>query len=136
MNKWMGIGRLVKAPNFRSNEGKSTSVCDFTLAINRPVKTENRASADFIRVVAFGKTAELCDRYLDKGMRVGVEGSIRTGSYEKDGRTVYTTDIVADRVEFLWDSRKGDAQEEERPAAPKDDSIPDDFEMMQEQLPF
>jgi single-strand DNA-binding protein len=78
------------------------AVAGFTLAIDRPVAAGKDKQADFPRVTVFGKQAETCERYLAKGRMVAVQGRIRTGSYKnKEGATVYTTEVVADRVEFL-----------------------------------
>jgi single-strand DNA-binding protein len=78
------------------------AVAGFTLAIDRPVTAGKEKQADFPRVTVFGKQAETCERYLVKGRLVAVQGRIRTGSYQnKEGATVYTTEVVADRVEFL-----------------------------------
>lgn len=101
------IGRLTKDPEIRYVSNNQMAVATFTVAINRPVKEGQEKKADFPRVTAFGRQAENCERYLAKGRLVGVQGRIQTGSYtNKDGQTVYTTDVVADRVEFLeWGDR-------------------------------
>lgn len=102
MNSVVLIGRLTRDPDLRYTAVSQTAVCTFTLAINRPVRAGQEEQADFPRIMTFGKTAENCKRYLAKGSQVGVQGRLQTGSYEnKDGQKVYTTDIVADRVEFL-----------------------------------
>ena len=78
------------------------AVATFSVAIDRPTKRGEEKKADFPRVTAFGRQAENCEKFLAKGRLVGVQGRIQTGSYtNKDGRTVYTTDVVADRGEFL-----------------------------------
>ena len=107
------------------------AVCTFTVAIDRPVKKEGEKQADFPRVICFGKQAENCERFLAKGRLVGVQGRIQTGSYkDKDGRTVYTTDVVADRVEFLeWGDKPGARPIEEEP-------IPEGFAAVDEDVPF
>ena len=97
MNKVILIGRLTRDPEARTSQG-GEPVARFTLAVDR--RGRERA-ADFIGCVAFGKTAESVGQYLRKGSRVGVCGRIQTGSYERDGRKVYTTDVIADEVEFL-----------------------------------
>lgn len=104
MNNVTLIGRLTKDPEIRQG---NTAVANFTLAIDRPVRQGEEKKTDFPRIVAFGKTAENCERFLAKGRLVGVQGRIQTGSYkDRDGRTVYTTDVIADRVEFLeWGDR-------------------------------
>ena len=67
----------------------------------------------FIPVTVFGKQAENCEKFVSKGKKIAVTGKIVTGSYEKDGRKVYTTDVVADRVEFLERAEKSEARETE-----------------------
>ena len=71
-----------------------------TLAVDRPKGKDGPKQADFIGLVAWEKTAEFADKYLDKGRQVLVEGRIQTGSYEKDGQKRYTTDVIVDRMEF------------------------------------
>lgn len=115
MNNWTGIGRLVRDPELRYLT-TGTATCNITLAIDRQLsrekkqemETKNQPTADFIRIVVWGKMAESCANFLAKGRLVAVQGRIQTGSYEKDGQRVYTTDINAQQVEFLeW----GDKQE-------------------------
>jgi single-strand DNA-binding protein len=65
------------------------------------MESRNQPTADFINIVVWGKMGENCANYLQKGRLVGVQGRIQSGRYEKDGRTVYTTDVVASQVEFL-----------------------------------
>ena len=93
MNSVILTGRLTKDPETANGR------CSFTIAIDRMVNGEKKT--DFPRVTTFGKSAENCSRYLNKGKLVGVQGRIQTGSYQKDGATIYTTDIIAERVEFL-----------------------------------
>lgn len=115
MNKVILTGRLTRDIELRYTNGQM-AVAKFTLAVDRIKKGEGK-DADFLRVVAFGKTAENCDKFIKKGSLVGVEGSITTGSYQdKNGATVYTTDILADRVEFL-EPRKAAADYEPQPPA-------------------
>lgn len=82
------------------------AICTFTLAIDRYGKGEKKT--DWIRITVIGKQAENCEKYLSKGSTVAIEGRIQTGSYEKNGQRVYTTDIYANRVEFLSRSTKVD----------------------------
>ena len=101
MNQFNGIGRLTKDADVRySSDGKA--VARFTLAIDRDY---DREKADFPNCVAFGKTAEIIEKHTHKGSRIRITGRIQTGSYEKDGRRVFTTDIVVNELEFL-DSKK------------------------------
>lgn len=102
MNSVVEIGNVANPPELSYTPNTQTAVCRFTLAVNRPKKNGEDQGADFIRIVVWGRQAENCDKYLSKGSKVAVLGRIQTGSYkDKDGRTVYTTDVVADRVEFL-----------------------------------
>lgn len=102
MNEWMGTGNLVRDPELSYTQQNQTARCVFTIACNRPRRNGEDQGADYIRVITWGKRAETCDRYLSKGRKVAVKGPLRTGSYkDKDGRTVYTTDVWAEEVEFL-----------------------------------
>lgn len=96
MNRVILIGRTTKDIELRYTNNEK-AVARFTIAVNRKVQD----GADFINCVAWGKTAELLDKYVKKGHRVGIIGRIQTGSYDKDGKKVYTTDVVAEEVEFL-----------------------------------
>lgn len=101
MNVVALIGNLTRDPEVRYTNDRM-AIASFSLAINRPPKRDGtEGGADFPRVTVFGKQAENCERFLHRGSKVGIVGKIQTGSYEKDGQRVYTTDIVADRVEFL-----------------------------------
>lgn len=106
MNQVILIGRLTKDPEIRTGQA---TICSFTLAIDRPAK-DGEKKTDFPRVTAFGKTAENCGRYLKKGRLVGVQGRLQTGSYtDKNGATVFTTDVIAERVEFLeWGEKSSE----------------------------
>ena len=108
MNSVILIGRLTKDPEVRYTSGQEPmAVASFSVAIDRPTRQGQEKKADFPRVTVFGKQAENCEKFLAKGRLVGVQGRIQTGSYtNRDGATVYTTDVVADRVEFLeWGDR-------------------------------
>lgn len=115
MNSVVLIGRLTRDPEVRYTQSQMP-VATFTLAIDRPVRSGGEKQTDFPRVTCFGKTAELVEKYLSKGRQVAVQGRLQTGSYQKqDGGTVYTTDVVANNVEFLG-SANGGNQMESRPA--------------------
>ena len=98
MNKWIGIGRLTKAPELRRT-GTGKAVASFTVAIDDGYG-ENK-STDFIDIVAWEKVAENCSKFLDKGSKVAVEGKLKKRSYEKDGRKIYIWEVNASSVEFL-----------------------------------
>ncbi|WP_418223554.1 single-stranded DNA-binding protein [Clostridium isatidis] len=99
MNKVILIGRLTKDPDLSYAAGTGTAVCRFTLAVTRPFK---RDETDFIRCVAFNKTAETIGQYLTKGRQIAIAGRIQTGSYDaQDGIKRYTTDVVVESFEFI-----------------------------------
>lgn len=102
MNKVFLIGNLVRDPEVRATQS-GISVCNFTVAVNRRFKKENgEQETDFLNVIAWRQLAELCGKYLAKGRKVAVTGSIQTRTYEaKDGSKRTAWDIVADEVEFL-----------------------------------
>ena len=123
-----GIGNLTRDPQISAISQTQMAVAKFTIAINRRDKNGEQ-KADFIPCVAFGKTAEYIDKYVHKGNKVAVTCSVRTGSYEKDGRTVYTTDFYVDHIENLT------PKDASRPAEEKQESIPG-FTELDEEIPF
>lgn len=136
MNNVVLIGRLTKAPEVRYTAGTQTAVATFTVAIDRPTKADGEKQTDFPRVICFGKQAENCEKYLDKGRMVGIQGRLQTGSYEKqDGSKVFTTDVVADRVEFLDFGDKKQTVTNAQPSG-NDESVPSGFAMLEEECPF
>ncbi|WP_375106136.1 single-stranded DNA-binding protein [Lysinibacillus fusiformis] len=101
INRVVLVGRLTKDPELRYTPNGIAS-CRFTLAVNRAFKSEGEQQADFIQCVAWRKQAENLANFQRKGNLLGVEGRIQTGSYEgQDGKRVYTTDVVADSIQFL-----------------------------------
>lgn len=127
------IGRLTRDPEVTYTAGTQMAVCKMTLAIDRPVAQGAEKKTDFPRVIVFGKQAENCERFLKKGRLVAVSGSIQTGSYTgKDNQTVYTTDVVANRVEFLEWGDKEPAQARVQ----SNDPVPSEFEAIEEDIPF
>lgn len=112
LNKCMIHGRLTKDPEIRySQNANSTAVARFTIACDRDYKRDGEQNADFITCVAFGKTAEHISKYFTKGKQIIADGRIQTGSYQnRDGATVYTTDLVAERVYFCGDNNQNTAQ--------------------------
>lgn len=99
MNSVILIGRLTKDPELRYIPESQTAVANFIIAVDRP---NTKDKTDFIRIQCFGKVAENCERFLVKSRLVGVQGRLQTGSYKnKEGATVYTADVVGDRIEFL-----------------------------------
>lgn len=124
MNCVVLIGRLVRDPETR--RGNDSVVTRYTLAVDRFGKDKE---ADFISCVCFGKGAEFAEKYLAKGTKIGVRGRLRSGSYEKDGRRVYTTDVVVDEHTFC--EKKGEVSEK----PPVDDWM-NVSDGIQEELPF
>jgi len=125
------IGRLTRDPEVRYTAETQLAVAKFSLAIDDGYGEKKKTN--FPNIVAFGKTAESCEKYLSKGKLVCVQGKLQTGSYKnKEGATVYTTDVVADRVEFLeW----GDKNESSAPRI--DAGIPDGFQAIDDDdIPF
>lgn len=128
MNNVILIGRTTREVELRYTTSQ-TAVARFSLAVERPVK-DGEKKADFPNIIVFGKQAENCEKYLAKGRKVAVQGKLQTGSYEdKDGKRVYTTDVIAERVEFLeWaDSRTEQSEHQE---------TVDDFKALDEAVPF
>lgn len=114
MNQVVIIGNLTRDPELRySTGGNQTAICRFTVAVNErrrnPQTQEWEEDPSFIPVVVFGKQAENCDRYLAKGRKVAINGRIKTGSYtNKEGNKIYTTDVIANSVEFLSSRNEAD----------------------------
>ena len=104
MNVVVLVGRLTRDPDIRQSQGDTpTVVARYTLAVDRRFNRNGNAdqTADFISIVAFGRTAEFIEKYVHKGTKLVVRGRIQTGSYtNKDGQKVYTTDVVGEDVEF------------------------------------
>lgn len=131
MNSVAFMGRLTKKPEVRYSSN-STAVAKFTIAVDRPKKDGEEQPADFIRITVFGHQAETCEKFLDKGRRVIVLGRLQTGSYEnKNGDTVYTTDVIASRVEIIDFGSKEDGEPKEEPA-----EAGESFEAVDEDVPF
>ena len=107
MNKVELIGRLTKDPEVRYTQSSNTQVSNFTLAVSRRfVKEGEERQADFINIVAWGKTAEFCSKYFRKGQQVAVVGRVQTRTWDDDqGQKHYVTEVVAEEVYFA-DSKK------------------------------
>ena len=130
MNVVTLIGRLTKDPENRVTAG-GTAVCNASIAVDRPAK-DGEKQADFINLIMFGKTAETFGKFMTKGRQVGIEGRIQSGSYQnKEGKTVYTTDVLVNRFHFI--GSKSDA-----PAGnPKPQyTAPEGFDAIEDGIPF
>ena len=108
MNKCVLVGNLTRDPEL-STTANGISLCRFSIAVNRSYANSNgEREADFINIVAWRGLAENCGKYLTKGNKVAVSGSIQTRNYEdKDGNKRYATEVVADDVEFLTPRGEG-----------------------------
>lgn len=135
MNNVVLIGRLTKDPELAyGGQNRDIAVCRFTLAVDRP--TQDKA-ADFIRIVVFRKQAENANQYLAKGRQCAVEGRIQTGSYkDREGKTVYTTDVVANRVQFLGANGSSGQQKQNQQGQPEFEPVPDAFVNCDDDIPF
>ena len=138
MNKTELIGRVVRDADVRYSQGeKPMAIARISLAVDRKFKQEGQPTADFINCIAFGKTAEVIEKYVVKGTKIAVVGRIQTGSYtNKDGQKVYTTDVVIDELEFC-ESRSSQQSSSQPAPAPNGDmgfmNIPDGIS---DELPF
>lgn len=133
MNSVQMMGRLTKDPVIRWTTGTNQyAIATFTLAVQRRGNVEQ---TDFPSCKAFGKTAELMEKYCHKGEYIGIEGELQTGSYEKDGKKIYTTEVVVSHVTFTPKAVKtedapAEAAADVQPQAPEgfskvaDDDIP------------
>jgi len=122
MNKVALIGRLTKDVDVRYTQSTNTLVAGFNLAVNRRfVKQGEERQADFISIVAWGKTGEFCSKYFKKGQQIGVIGRIQTRTWDDDnGQKHYVTEVIAEEVYFAGDKKNdtvnqvtGDAQEDD-----------------------
>ena len=119
MNNVTLVGRLTKDPI--TNFTQSSSVTKTSIAVDRRFKTEGGQTADFINLVAFGKTGEFLEKWFHKGDPIGIAGRIQTGSYTKqDGTKVYTTDVIVENVEFIPKPSQHNSTEKAEP-------LPDGF---------
>lgn len=122
MNNVILIGRLTKDVMMNSTQGGSV-VANFTLAVNRPKSKNGEQSADFISCVAWNKTAEILEKYTQKGSQIAVSGSIQTRSYDnKEGKKVYVTEVVVWQVQLL--GSKGQSSTRDSSVSLDDDDLP------------
>ena len=137
MNKVILVGRLTRDPEVRYSQGDhATAVARYTVAVDRRFKRDGEPTADFIPCVVFGRSAEFAEKYFRQGMRVSISGRIQTGSYQdKDGKTVYTTEVVVENQEFAESRAESDASKANQRADVGDgfSNIPDGID---EELPF
>lgn len=139
MNKVILIGRLSQDVDYRENNG--STIARTSVAVQREFKDKQTGEygVDFLNLVAFGKTADFLQKYFSKGMRIGIEGRIQTGSYtDKNGQKRYTTDIVVEKTEFV-ESKGNNQQNAQQNAQPQVDPANDGFTNLPDdvnELPF
>jgi single-strand DNA-binding protein len=135
MNSVVLIGRLAKDPELKFVPASGMAVTRLTLAVDKDLFgdkkqqaiSQGKPTADFINVTVFGKSAENCANYLAKGRQCAVHGRISTGSYTtQSGEKRYTTDVIADKVEFIGSKDQSSPSHQGRPVQP-DSSYFDDF---------
>lgn len=114
LNKVMLMGRLTRDPDIRYSNNNNEAVCiaRYTLAVDRRYNKNGEQGADFIECVAFGKAGEFAEKYLHQGTKMVIVGRLQTGSYtNKDGQTVYTTDVIIEEQSFA-ESKKSESTEQ------------------------
>lgn len=126
MNKVVLIGRMTKDAQLGYTSNTQKAVAKFTLAVDRI-----NEGADFINCTAFGKQAENIEKYVKKGNRLAVAGRIQTGSYEKDGQKIYTTDVIVDNAEFIEPKKDNNESHKEEAKEPEPK-----FEALDFDIPF
>lgn len=141
------VGNLTKDPELQTTQN-GTEYCNFILAVQRNFKNaQGEYEADFILCKAWRRTAEFVQKYFAKGSKMALTGSIRTGSYQKDGETRYTTEVVADNVEFAGSRKDRQNTHAASAAQPQkkygndpafgEESIDEDFQPLDDsELPF
>lgn len=143
MNKVILMGRLTREPEIRYSQGNDqTAIARYTLAVERRYNRNADQTADFINCVAFGRLAEVAEKYFHRGTKLAVTGRIQTGSYtNKDGNKVYTTDVVVEDQEFA--ESKGNSTESDstpsgrtNPANASADGFMSIPEGIEDDLPF
>ena len=129
MNKVLLIGNLTKDPEL-STTTNGVKFCKFTLAVSRNYSKDGKRETDFLPIVVWRNQADNCARYLKKGSKAAISGTIQTRNYEVDGQRRYVTEIAADEVQFLSTKYEDDGDK-------MDDDIDfDDLKPIEEDLPF
>lgn len=138
MNLVVLMGRLVADPDVRTTQA-GNSVATYRLAVDKPFKKEGQPDADFIQCVTFNKGADFAGKYLQKGTKIAVTGSISTRNYDdKNGNKVYVTEVIVDRHEFCESKQSApSAQPSPSVAPPSFVAVPQFEEIVaDEDLPF
>lgn len=145
MNNVSLLGRLTRDPELKYTQS-GTAVTRITVAVDRGLSKEkkqaaqanNQPTADFINCTGWGKTAELISNYFSKGNQIGIVGRIQTGSYEKNGQMVYTTDVVINSVSFIESKNANNSANNQSGGYPNDEPIDDGgyFPVDNSDIPF
>ena len=123
MNNWNGIGRVTRDIELKYTPS-GVAIANFSIAVDRgmskakkeEIEQKGGQTADFINIVCFSHTAEFAANYLAKGLMVGISGRLQSGKYEKDGRTIYTTDVNCNEITMIeWKDKKESATEGFKP---------------------
>lgn len=129
MNQFNGVGNLVADVELK---GQNNNVANFRVAIQRPFKNKqtNEYETDFLTCNAFGKTAEIIANNFSKGQKIAITGSIQTGSFDgKDGKKVFTTDVVVNQVTFVEKKTQNSNQKQ-------NNAFANGTNELQDELPF
>lgn len=133
MNCWNGIGNVGRDPEI-SYTSNQMAIAVMSLGVGRGKnKNGDDLGTDWIRVKAFGKTAEVIEKYVHKGNKLGVTGKLHADSYQdrKSGETKYITEVIVDNLTFINNGQKQGVRQEVKQEAPVDD-----FEAVDEDVPF
>ena len=139
LNNYCAIGRLCSEPVVKYTAGTQTAICRFKLAVDRPTGKDKEKVTDFIPCIIMGRQAENMEKFVGKGNMVGIEGRIQSGQYEKEGQTIYTTDVFCSKVHFLeWKDKKQSDSERAFNAMPSvnQEDVPMGFAAIDEEIPF
>ena len=126
MNKVLLIGRMTKDAQLGYTSNTQKAVAKFTLAVDRI-----NEGTDFINCTAFGKQAENIEKFVKKGNRLAVSGRIQTGSYDKEGQKIYTTDVIVENAEFIEPKKENNETHKEETKEPEPQ-----FETLNFDIPF
>ena len=123
MNKAILMGRLTRDPEVRYTSGEnSLAIARYTLAVDRKIRKDGDATADFIPCVVFGRSAEFVEKYFRKGLKIAIVGHVQTGSYtNRDGQNVYTTEVVVEEQEFAESKNSGSGSSQQNAPQPSPD---------------
>jgi single-strand DNA-binding protein len=120
MNKWIAMGRPTKDPEVRYTKDNK-AIATINLAVDRRFKREGHPAADFFKCTGFGKTAEFIEKYIRKGTKVVVEGTVQNDNYEKDGVKHYQDKVIIQSVEFAESKKAADGNTQPTPPPSDDD---------------